>query len=305
MVRTILIVGGSGLIGTFFKNFLESAGHKVCILTRNRALAAKDGFYLWDVEADYLDINALQNVDVIVNLTGAAIADRRWTSRRKKILRDSRVKSTVFLERQLRAAKIQVKTYIGASAVGIYGNRGDEILAEDSEVGKSDFLVDLCKEWESAHDGFSDLVGRVVKMRIGVVLTNEGGAWPQLKRSVVAGIGALFAKGNQFVPWIHQDDLIRVMAALVADEGISGVVNAVGPNPVTNRTFTLALIRAKKGIGWVFPIPALFLQLILGEMAAILLQSQRVIPAKLLRTGALEFKYATIDLAIDALLKDV
>jgi uncharacterized protein (TIGR01777 family) len=302
MVRTILIVGGSGLIGTFLKSFLEAAGHQVRILTRNRSLAGRDGFFLWDIDTSYLDRSALQNVEVIVNLAGAPIADKRWTSNRKRVLRDSRVESTLFLRNQLVEANVKVNTYIGASAVGIYGDRGDEVLDEGSKLGKQDFLIDLCMEWESAHDRFSDLADRLVKVRIGVVLTNEGGAWPQLKRSVVAGLGASFASGNQFVPWIHQADLIGIMGNLVADHELSGIINATAPNPVTNRAFVKSLIRAKGGIGLVAPIPALFLHLILGEMATILLASQRVIPAKLLDVNNFYFKYETIDAAIEALL---
>ena len=300
MNRTILIAGGSGLIGTYLREHMISAGYQVRILSRNKSQGIGTDTFYWNPTKQELDPHAFQGVDVLINLAGASIADKIWTKKRKKTLRRSRIDSTRFLLDKCKELGVRISTYLGGSAVGVYGDRAEEKLTEESTPGRSGFLVDLCLEWEAAHDEFSQIADRVIKLRTGIVLSDQGGAWPQIRRSAVMRIGACFGKGNQYMPWIHIEDQIRIMRWLISSESQIGLFNAVSPSPVTNREFLTAIIKMNYDSPWLVPIPSFLLKAILGEMSAVLLDSQRVLPTRLLMKN-FKFKCEDIDSAIRTL----
>jgi uncharacterized protein (TIGR01777 family) len=296
MKRTILIAGGTGLIGSFLSKRFRAEGHEVRILSRNTG-KNQSGVYHWDPESRLFDMESLSGVDVVINLAGASIAGGRWTDRRKKLLRDSRIQSSNFLFDQLKLGGQKINCYLGASAVGIYGDRSDEILTEKSTPGKESFLVNLSKEWEAAHQKFGAVSERTSIIRIGVVLANQGGALPELKKSVFMGIGFYLGSGDQYLPWIHITDLGSIFLQILLDPSLRDIVNAAAPEPVTNFQLTKALVALSKGPGWLLPVPEIFLRLGLGQMADVLLQSQRVIPSILMQKGHV-FKYAHLQNAL-------
>ena len=301
MKKTILIAGGSGLIGTFLQKRFQELGCSVRILSRSVDLSQKGIFYHWDPKKREFDQAALEHVDVVINLAGASIADRRWTDSRKKVMWESRITTSEFLLEQIKLSSGKIDCYIGASASGIYGDRGDEILTEESKVGKPGFLVDLSSAWEDAHRSFKEVAKRVKCIRIGVVLSNQGGAFPKLRNAVLGGVGGYLSTGKQYLPWIHIDDLIRVFEWAVNETNQYTIINGVAPNPQTNYQFMYTLSKLRWGFGWLFPVPGFILRLLLGEMSQVLLDSQRVIPEQLLQ-GQFTFDYAHLKGALENLL---
>lgn len=301
MKKTILIAGGSGLIGTFLQKNLIGAGHQVRILSRDRLLARNQDVYHWNPRNNEFDPDSLAGVEVVINLVGANVADGRWTESRKKDLWESRIMPSEFLLRQIRSSGRKIECYVGASATGIYGDRGDEILNEESATGDHHFLVDLALAWEKAHQSFTEVASRVISLRIGVVLSEQGGALPKLKFSTIFGIGGYLSSGRQYMPWIHIEDLTRVFEYIIQDRAFRGPVNAAAPHPVTNFDFIRILSKERWGFAWLIPVPEFLLRWVLGEMADVLLYSQRVIPDKLLKLN-FTFKYQQLSDALSHLL---
>ncbi len=211
MTKTILIAGGSGLIGSFLTDMLRDAGHAVRILTRDKEKSQHEGKYFWDVDERYIEKEALLGVDIIVNLMGNSIAGGRWTKERKANHYKSRIGSTAALLEVVERQGIKVSGYVGASAVGIYGDRDREILDERSKTGQEHHLVDLCGAWESAHAAFRKVTSRLSIVRIGIVLANKGGALPEMRKSLILGTGAYFGTGAQYMSWVHIEDLSRII----------------------------------------------------------------------------------------------
>jgi uncharacterized protein (TIGR01777 family) len=255
------------------------------------------GVYLWDPENKVFDQKSLSGVDVVINLAGASIAGSRWTAKRKKQLHDSRIITSAFLLDQIRISGQKINCYMGASAVGIYGERSDEILTELSATGHEGFLVNLSKDWEAVHQKFSEVSQRVSMTRIGVVLANQGGALPELRKSVFMGVGFYLGNGNQYLPWIHITDLGSVFDQILKDMSLNGIINVTAPEPVTNFQLTKAMVALSHGPGLLLPVPKIFLWLGLGQKADVLLQSQRVIPSLLTQKKHF-FKYGTLEQAL-------
>ncbi len=300
MSKTILIVGGSGLIGTSLKKRLLEEGNKVRILSHSPSKINNIDSFFWDPTQSVLDQEAIKGVDVLINLAGASIGDKRWSVSRKKILWESRIQSTRLLLQNFKEKNLKLKCYIGASAVGVFGNRGAELLTESSTTSTDHFLGDLCNAWESAHQNFEEVTDRVAIIRIGVVLSNRGGALPQLRRAVILGIGAYFGDGKQYMSWIHLIDLVRIFEYIIHNEGMKGVIHGVAPNPVTNISFIKALTSMTKGPGWLLPIPSFLLIMALGEMAAVILFSQRVVSPHLEEYQFI-FNYQKLEVALQEL----
>lgn len=300
MSKTFLIVGGTGLIGSSLKKRLLEEGNLVRILSHSPSKVNNIDSFFWDPSQSIIDQDALEGVDVLINITGASIGDKRWSVARKKILWESRIQSTRLLLQSFKEKNLKLKCYIGASAVGVFGNRGAEFLTENSTTSTDHFLGDLCKAWESAHQNFKQVTDRVVIIRIGVVLSNKGGALPKLRRSVILGIGAYFGDGKQYMSWIHLIDLVRIFIYVIHNEGMKGVVHGVAPNPVTNTTFIKTLTSMSKGPGWLLPIPSFLLNVVLGEMASVILFSQRVVSPHLEKHKFI-FKYDKLKDALQEL----
>ena len=293
----ILITGSTGLVGTALTQELQRAGHTVFRLVRPgtsaKAVSPSHGFDVnWNPATGELG-GAAVGADAVVNLAGASIADGRWTPQRKALIRSSRMDTTRALVQALAKMSARPRVLVSASATGIYGNRGDEILTEASQPG-NDFLSEIAKEWESEAIKAEVLGIRVVRARFGVIFSKHGGALPQMMRPFQFGIGGKIGTGKQWLSWITLDDVVAILRLALENANVTGPLNVVSPQPVTNAGFTKILAAALHRPA-LFPAPAFALRLILGEMAdALLLSSQRVQPAQLQK---LNFQFAHPDLA--------
>lgn len=279
-MNKVLITGASGLIGSRLTEMLLEQGAKVVHLSRYPKKKGNVTAYGWSLSDGYIDLNAFDGVDGIVHLAGAGIADHRWTADYKRQIVDSRTKSAALLIDALQ--KIPgghgVKCFVGASAVGYYGNRGDELLTEDSGAQPDDFLSQTTQLWEQSYLPLNAMPHiRKVVLRIGIVLSAKGGALPKTDLPIRMGApGAFFGSGKQFYPWIHIDDLCRLFITALSNEAMSGVYNAVAPMPVTNEVFTKTIAQALGRWQIALPAPEFALRLLMGQMADIVLHSANV-----------------------------
>src|SRR6267142_659653 len=277
----ILITGSTGLVGTAVTQDLQRAGHTVCRLVRpGTSPSTSQGFDVnWNPATGELG-GAAVGADAVVNLAGAPIAEKCWTPQRKQLLRSSRVDTNRALVQALAKMSARPRVLLSSSATGIYGNRGDETLTESSQPG-NDFLSGITKEWESEALKAEAVGIRVVRARFGVILSKNGGALPQMIRPFQFGTGGKISTGKQWMSWITLEDAIVILRLALENANITGALNVVSPQPVTNEQFTKILAAAIHRPA-LFPAPAFALRLLLGEMAdALLLSSQRVLPAQL------------------------
>lgn len=296
MSNRVLITGATGMIGKALIKVLLNKGYEIAVLSRHSRPIAGVAVYTWDVPAGKLDKRALDGVDTIIHLAGASVAEGRWTEKRKKEILASRIDSTALLYRTLNDAKNQVATFISASAVGYYGDCGDEVLTEDTEPGL-DFLAKCCVEWEKSVDKGKALGLRIAKFRTGVVLDEKEGALPAMAKPVQLFVGAPLGNGKQWIPWIHLEDMVNMYVKALEDITIMGAFNACAPNPVTNVTLTKMLGKTLHRPVWPFSVPAKVLELLLGEMSVIALSSTNTSAQKILETG-FSYKYTRLDDAL-------
>jgi len=291
MSEKILIAGGTGLLGMRLSEMLIDSGYEVAHLSRTPDKYARYKTFKWDIAAHQIDENAIRYADYIINLAGTNVAGEKWTASRKKEILDSRVQSTNLLCTYLDKTKHHVKGFLGSSAVGIYGNSGERLMLEESSYG-SDFLAEVCKQWENAAWQIHNLNIRTVIFRIGIVLSNKGGALPQMAKPVSMLAGSPLGSGKQYMSWIHIDDLCRLFIKAIEDPQMQGVYNAVAPHPATNKELTRALAQAMDKPLVLPNVPAFGLKLMLGEMSEIILGGSRVSATKVLNTGfTFEFNY--------------
>jgi uncharacterized protein (TIGR01777 family) len=295
----VLVSGSSGLIGSALLSRLSVADHSVNRLVRPGKTPGP-GDVSWDPAAQRIDLAALEGFDAVVHLAGENIAAGRWTPARKQRIRDSRAKSTRLLAEALAALARPPRALVAASAIGFYGDRGDEALTEESPAG-SGFLPEVCQEWEAATAAAQKRI-RVVNLRFGMVLAADGGALRVMVLPSKLGLGGPLGSGRQWVSWIARDDLLGIIQHAIAGERLQGPVNVVTPEPVTNRDFSRALGRVLHRPA-IMPVPAFALRLTLGEMAdGLLLASARVSPAKLAASGY-RFLHPRLDSALQNLLR--
>lgn len=296
MNQHILITGATGMLGKELIQALLKQGDHVSILSRKPQQINQVKVFLWDVYKQEIDTACLNGVDCIIHLAGESIASEKWSDQRKKEIIDSRVLSAGLLFKTMSAHKNQVKHFLSAAAVGYYGNRGDEILTEESPAGK-DFLASCCQAWENAADQGKKLGLRVVKIRTGVVLSKEEGALPQMAKPIQLFAGAPLGTGKQWIPWIHYKDMTQIYLQALEDQSMSGAYNACAPFPVTNKTLTKAIAKQLHRPVWPFGIPKKILELILGEMSVIVSNSNNTSVQKLLDTGFV-FNYTRVEDAL-------
>jgi uncharacterized protein (TIGR01777 family) len=281
--QRVIVTGATGLVGTPLVQALEKAGATVVRAVRRPARDDSREIY-WNAEAGEIESGKLEDAAAVVHLAGENIAGRRWTNSFKRAIRDSRVKGARLWADAIAHAANKPRALVCASAIGYYGDRGDEVLTESSATGR-DFLADVCREWEGACQPARDAGVRVVNARIGVILSPQGGALAKMLTPFKLGLGGKVGDGRQYMSWITLDDVVAALAFLVATPSVSGPVNLTAPHPATNAEFTAALGRVLSR-PTVFPMPAFAARLAFGEMAdALLLSSTRVAPHVLQGAG--------------------
>jgi len=296
----ILVSGSSGLVGSALVPALRSAGHQVGRIVRGEAGAAGAGDVAWDIATERIDEGRLAGFDAVVHLAGAGIASGRWTTSLKEQIRKSRIDGTQILSRALARLQRPPGVVVQASAIGFYGDRGDQVLTESSPRGQG-FLPAVCVGWEAAAEPAEKRGIRVVFLRFGVILSARGGALMKMLPPFRMGLGGVIGDGSQFMSWIALDDAVGAIQHALATEGLRGPVNGVAPQSVTNREFTRTLGRVL-GRPTILPLPAFAARLAFGEMAkALLLSSQRVLPERLRGTGYV-FRHPDLEPALRRLL---
>jgi len=302
MSQKVLITGGSGLLGKPLTRMLLQKGHTIHHLSRSPEFHGNPrlSVFKWDIDKGQIDENCISGVSAIIHLAGENIADGRWTRKRKEKILKSRTESIRLLYNLLeRSPDHHVTTVISASAIGYYGNRGNEFLTEEAAPGQG-FLPRVCIEWEKAVDEGVQLNLRVVKLRTGIVLTDGGGALPEMAGPIKKGLGSPLGSGKQWMSWIHIQDVIRMYAFVVENTGLQGTFNMTAPNPVINSEFTQSLAQALDKKIWLPKVPEFGLKLILGELSALVLDSARVSSSKIQAEG-FKFEFPVLDEA----LKDI
>ncbi len=295
-MASILVTGGTGFIGTSLCNLLKAKSYTILILSRTKS--DNPNIFYWSIEDHYIDNEAIVRADYIIHLAGAGIADKRWSKERKRILINSRVETANLLFEKVKELNPNLKGFISASAIGYYGATTSEKIYEEYDAPGNDFISHICKVWEKAANQFNALNIRTVIFRNGVVLSKDGGALEKLSKPIKLGVGAPIGSGEQFMPWIHLEDLCNMYLESIENKEIRGVYNAVAPEHITNKSLTKIIAKKLKKPLWLPNIPAFVMKLILGEMAVILLEGSRVSSEKITLTG-FKFRYPKINDALD------
>jgi uncharacterized protein (TIGR01777 family) len=301
----ILITGATGFVGRALSLQLQQEGHELVALSRNveraRSILGDEVQIVSMADFDQGLRDMLTAVDAVINLAGEPVVGKRWSTRQKSRLRESRVGLTKRLVGLLAELPTPPATLISASAVGFYGERVDEPVEEGASAGTG-FLAQLCEDWERATDKAVDLGVRVVTLRTGIVLGAGGGALPRLLPAFGLGLGGRIGDGKQAMPWIHLQDVVQIIVAALKDSKLRGAINVVSPTPVTNLEFTQSLGKALQR-PTAIPVPARMLRLVMGEASTVLLGGQRAIPSKLLASG-FEFQFPTLHEALADLVQN-
>jgi hypothetical protein len=294
----ILISGGTGLVGKALTKRLIAEGHEVRILSRNPQQSVQLKSFYWNVEKNEIDEKAFDNVEHIVHLAGSGIADKRWTDNRKQDIIDSRVNSMKLITNVVSKNHIQLKSFIGASAIGIYGMITSDKIFTEIDKGQDDFLTQSCAQWENSYQQIQTLSSKNCIIRIGVVLSKDGGALKRLLPLFKLGLGSAVGSGKQYMPWIHIDDLVSVFHEALFNANYTGVYNAVSTEETTNQSFSKQLAKSLSKPFFIPNIPAFTLKLAFGEMANVLLEGSRVSNQKLIDTG-FQFQFPTLSEALE------
>ncbi|MBL0145123.1 MAG: TIGR01777 family protein [Chitinophagaceae bacterium] len=301
-MQTILITGGTGLVGRALSEFMTQRGYKVIILSRAESKSSQNNnitYAKWDINNNYIDIDAIKKADCIIHLAGAGVMDKKWTTDYKKEIIDSRTISSRLLIQALRQCQHNVKAVISSSAIGYYGKdeKPGYFFDEDDEADNS-FLGNTCKLWEASIEPVKELKIRLVKFRIGIVLSKQGGALAEFIKPLKLRIAAILGNGQQMVSWIHINDLCRLFLFAIENQNMQGVFNAVAPTPVSNKYLTLSLAKIIAPTFYIpIYVPAFLLKLILGSKSIEVLKSTTVSCQKLINTG-FTFLHSTIGEAL-------
>lgn len=302
MSKKVLISGGSGMIGTELARTLTEKDYEVALLSRNPE-SNTNGYkaYKWDIKSGYIDPDAFENTNYVVHLAGADVAEKRWTEKRKEEIVKSRTASAHVLYKWLKENPHAVEAFISSSGISYYGlDAAPKPLVEESRPG-NDFLAEVTKAWEKSADKVGTLDIRVVKFRIGIVLSNKGGALVELAKPVKLGAAAPLGSGDQIMSWIHIQDLCNMLVFALENPRLEGVFNAVAPHPVSNSYFTKETAKILKKPAFLPPVPAVLLKLILGERASIILDGMHVSSQKIEEEG-FNFTYPNLIPALKNLL---
>ena len=296
----ILITGGTGLVGKHLTKLLLSKGYKVSFLSRKKEQIPNVKVYQWDIEKGQIDADALTNVDYIVHLAGAGIADKRWTDKRKQEIIDSRIKPIQLLNKHLQTHKIKLKAFVSASAIGFYGgDTGETRLDENSNAG-NDFLATCTKIWETETKNFTQ-AERTVSLRTGIVLSEAGGALPKLAQPIKLGVGSPLGSGKQWMSWIHIDDMCQLYLQAIEDKKMHGPYNAVAPEPIRNEEMTKTVAEVLKRPLWLPNIPPFAIKLLFGELAITVLGGNYVKNKRVSEEISFSYQFPTLKEALENL----
>ena len=305
-----IITGGSGLIGRRLTKHLTDEGHKVIIFSRNDKESNNSNitYKKWDPEKGLIDLASIGEADYIINLAGAGVMDKPWTDDYKKQILNSRVESGSLLVKGLKEQANHVKCFISASAIGWYGEDKKNLQHSygfiETDPAAKNFLGETCLLWEESVDEISNLNTRLVKLRFGIVLSNEGGAFPEFKKSLQFGVASILGNGKQVVSWIHIDDICRMILFSINNESIEGVYNAVAPEPVRNKELILDTAKKLKNNFFVpVHVPRFVINTMLGKRSFEILKSTKV-SCKKIKSAGFTFLYPTIELALDELCNE-
>lgn len=306
-MSTVLITGGTGMIGTAISRVLLDKGYQVIILTRTLpsqpAKVPGVEFALWDIPNGKIDPDAVSRADYIIHLAGAGVADKRWSAKRKKEIVESRTMSGKLIASTLSSVPNKVKAVVSASAIGWYGP--DPVIPNplpfiETDPAHDSFLGNTCREWESSISPVKEEGRRLVILRTGIVLSAKGGALEEFRKPLKFGVATVLGSGKQVISWIHLDDLVNMYVKGLEDEAMNGVYNAVSPNPVSNRQFTEQLAASMNKRPMFIRVPEFALKIVLGEMSVEVLKSATVNAGKISRSG-FEFRFPSLKEALDDL----
>jgi uncharacterized protein (TIGR01777 family) len=305
-MKTVLITGGTGLVGSRLTELLLARNYNVIVLSRSKKETSTPNlsYAIWNVEEQTIDVSVFATTDYIVHLAGAGVADKRWSSSRKKEILDSRTQSSALLVKTLQHNSNKVQAVISSSAIGWYGP--DPSLHtngfEETDTPFNDYLGNTCKLWEESIEPITQQNIRLVKLRTGIVLSTKGGALKEFLNPIKMGIAAILGSGKQIISWIHIDDLCNQFIYAIEHENMQGIYNAVAPNPVNNKTLTLSIAKQVKGKFYIpVYVPSFMLKIILGEMSIEVLKST-IVSSKKIEVAGFNFNYKTIDTALSNLL---
>ena len=299
-MKKILIGGGSGLLGSALSKHLSNQNFEVSVLSRSPNKVRGFQSIYWDPVLMELDMNSIPAVDAIINLSGAGIADKRWTKNRKEELWASRVRSNALLMKVIEELSMDVRVFIGASAVGYYGDRGEEKITESSGAGAPGFLVDLCKAWEVSIEKIRETGLRTITLRMGVVLTHKGGFLNKMLLPRRFGLVPYFGRGHQFLSWVHVEDICRIFHFLLENDQAGDIYNGVSPDPVSFKDFAKELVNCHRHVSIALGIPARLVKLFFGQLSEAILMGNKVFPVRLQEQG-FSFKYDNIERALQDL----
>ena len=290
----ILITGGTGLVGQFLSKKLFDKGYNVRILTRS---PKKDNEFYWNLSTNEVDSNAFYNLDYIIHLAGAGIADKRWTTKRKQEIINSRIKSTELLYNTIHKLKIPLKGFIAASAIGYYGAITTDAIYTELDSPADDFVSNVCQQWEESSLTFEKIAIPTTILRTGIVLSKKGGALEKMKTPIISPI----ASGKQYVPWIHIEDLTNIFIKAIEDTSFTGIYNTVAPEYQTSFSFSKSLAKKSNKLFLPIGVPKFLLQIIFGQMSILLTTGSRVSSQKVEKTNY-TFSYKKLDEAFDDLI---
>jgi len=298
--KIILIAGGSGFLGTEIGKLLHKKDYTIRILTRSINKKLIFDQFIWNPSTNYIDTSAFENADVVINLAGASLANKRWTTAYKNELRNSRILSTQLLVEKINSLTHKPRLFISASGIGIYGHRPDEIITEDSPMDKEGYIPTLCADWEEAAKNISNEIRKII-IRTGIVLSLKDGYMAKTRLPSLFGIAPLFGNGLQMQSWIHIRDLCNAIIFTIENYNLKGILNLTSPHPSSQAEISKLMANKSAGFSVPIPIPSGILKLLIGQMALTLVESQYVLPKKLNDAG-FKFEYTDISAAIGDLI---
>jgi len=301
--KKVLITGGTGLIGKRLTQLLLEEGYEVAYLSRKKTSIPSVQVFEWNVDKGHIEEGALENTDYLIHLAGAGVADERWTEERKKLIISSRTETAGLLRKKLMEKNVRPAAFISSSGSSYYGEDTGDVRNTESAPPNEDFLSQVTVVWEKAADDIAALGIRTVKLRTGIVLSNEGGAIPRMAAPAKFGFGAPLGSGKQWVSWIHVDDLCRMYMEAMENNSWQGAYNAVASQPVTNEELTKQICIALDKPQWLPNVPAFALKMAFGEMASVVLGSSYLVNERIAKETNFQYHFNELDKALTEILR--